>query len=226
VLSVGDSQFQDKCLKKLNDLGTTGRTILYVSHDISTVLNICNKGIFLEKGVLKQSGAIDDCVSEYVRSCKLWSMHWEGDFGDEHIRFYRASLRSDSYNKDFFYQGESVTIEMEYEILKPLAELSLGITIWNTRNQLLARSRMDNDSEHLVKFLSHGKQKIYLTFDSALFHEGEYLIKIESGIYNNKIIFDDEIVLKLPIYSPNKNMRFSHLIPRDGVLLGNQWKQL
>src|ERR1700730_2171622 len=53
VLAVGDAQFQEKCLKKMNEIATQNRTVLFVSHNINSVLALCNKGILLEKGEVK-----------------------------------------------------------------------------------------------------------------------------------------------------------------------------
>ena len=52
VLAVGDQPFQEKCLKKLGELGQVGRTVLFVSHDIGNVLSLCNKGLWLDQGEL------------------------------------------------------------------------------------------------------------------------------------------------------------------------------
>jgi lipopolysaccharide transport system ATP-binding protein len=75
ALSVGDLQFQEKCLKKLSELSTChGRTILFVSHDVNSVLGLCNKGLYLEKGRLKESGPIENCVKAYMQALELAKM--------------------------------------------------------------------------------------------------------------------------------------------------------
>jgi lipopolysaccharide transport system ATP-binding protein len=67
VLAVGDAEFQKKCLGKMGDVSKgEGRTVLFVSHNMSSVRQLCNKGVFLENGRLFQSGNIDETVSLYV----------------------------------------------------------------------------------------------------------------------------------------------------------------
>lgn len=224
VLAVGDSQFQEKCLKKLNDLSSKGRTVLFVSHDIGAILSLCNKGVFMEKGQIKQFGPIDQCINEYVRSWRIRSLCWEGEEGDEHIRFYRASLTSNESNKEFFYQSEKTNLEVEYEILKPIQDLVLGIGIWNQRNQLLARSHTSDDVEQFHLFTKPGRHKASFQLDAGLFHEGEYLIKLDCGIHNKKRIIHDEIVIKFPVYAQKKNTRFSNASNKEGIFLGNNWR--
>lgn len=70
VLAVGDAQFQKKCIGKMEDISKGhGRTILFVSHNMASLTNLCNKGIVLEKGsVVKPVSAIHDAVSFYMQS--------------------------------------------------------------------------------------------------------------------------------------------------------------
>lgn len=66
VLAVGDAEFQKKCLGKMKDVSEHGRTILFVSHNMSAIKSLCSKGIFLENGLLKYSGKIGDTISNYL----------------------------------------------------------------------------------------------------------------------------------------------------------------
>ena len=68
VLAVGDAEFQKKCLGKMKDVAGEGRTVIFVSHDIGAVKNLCKKGILLEKGRITFSGDINSVVSKYQSS--------------------------------------------------------------------------------------------------------------------------------------------------------------
>ncbi len=66
VLAVGDMKFQKKCLDKMKDLAKNqGKTILYVSHNMSTISDMCNRCIFLEEGTLKYDGAVEKAIQMY-----------------------------------------------------------------------------------------------------------------------------------------------------------------
>ena len=223
VLAVGDAAFQQKCLKKLNRLSSGGRTILFVSHDVGSVLTICNKGLYLEDGVAKEFGPIEQCVNAYMSKCPIQKLSWNGNEGDEHIRFYQCSLKANQPDREFFYQGESVTVQVEYEILKTSPDLVFGINVLNQRNQLLARSHIYDDIEKFDKFTKPGKHKVSFALNAALFHEGEYLIKLDCSLFNKHPIISDQITLKYPVFTQEKNTRFSHLNERDGLFLGNHW---
>lgn len=64
ALSVGDSEFKKKCLDKLAEIGRSGRTIIFVSHDMWS-LQFCNKGILLEKGSIVPTKDLNDCIAKY-----------------------------------------------------------------------------------------------------------------------------------------------------------------
>ena len=66
VLAVGDVAFQRKCLGKMGDIASQGRTILFVSHNISAIQTLCSRGILLQDGCLAMEGPIDRVVSYYL----------------------------------------------------------------------------------------------------------------------------------------------------------------
>jgi len=66
VLAVGDAKFQKKCLGKMSDVAKGGRTVLFVSHNMAAVENLCSKAIVLNNGTTQYQGKVDDCVKEYM----------------------------------------------------------------------------------------------------------------------------------------------------------------
>jgi lipopolysaccharide transport system ATP-binding protein len=66
VLAVGDAEFQSKCLGKMQNVAQGGRTVLFVSHNMSAIRTLCGRALLLEKGRLKQNGCVDDCVRAYL----------------------------------------------------------------------------------------------------------------------------------------------------------------
>ena len=66
VLAVGDAEFQKKCLGKMGDVSKgEGRTVLFVSHNMGSILNLCKKGLLLDKGKLVASGAVNETITQY-----------------------------------------------------------------------------------------------------------------------------------------------------------------
>ncbi|MCI8711991.1 MAG: ABC transporter ATP-binding protein [Ruminococcus sp.] len=66
ILSVGDYQFQQKCYGRMNEMLQGGTTLLYVSHDINSVKDLCDHAIWLDHGVVKMSGPVEEVAAEYM----------------------------------------------------------------------------------------------------------------------------------------------------------------
>lgn len=84
VLAVGDSEFQKKCLGKMKDVSTSGRTVLFVSHNMGAVKNLCNTSIILDKGRLIKDGPTNLVVNEYLNESfmELGQISWNEASGD------------------------------------------------------------------------------------------------------------------------------------------------
>lgn len=222
VLAVGDAAFQEKCLKTLNELGSAGRTVLFVSHDINAVMNLCNRGVYLDKGKIVSSGPIDVCVDAYMRHVQIISSQWHGNLGDDHVRFTKMSINSE-HSREFFYQDEDAVVEIEYEIFKPSQEIAFSIGVWNQRNQLLAQSSSMEASNTSNPIHQIGKHLIAFKLDMSLFHEGEYFIKLECVGHHNRRVICDDIIIKLAVYSQDVNINSCRSNPRTGISLGSRW---
>ena len=172
VLAVGDAQFQEKCLKKMNEMGAQGSTVLFVSHSINSVLSLCNKGIYLEKGELRAFEPIEQCVSRYMRSCPVAGLEWQGTVGDDHVRIYQASLRAPSSDMGFFYHGEKTFLDVDFEILRPSPDLILGFSVLNSRSHSIARSRLCDHGEYSNLVNAGGRHRLSFELDLDLFQSG------------------------------------------------------
>ena len=67
VLAVGDSAFQKKCLGKMDDVAKQGRTVMFVSHNMSAVQELCQRGILIESGSIAFDGPVTECISQYFK---------------------------------------------------------------------------------------------------------------------------------------------------------------
>ncbi len=68
VLAVGDAQFQKKCIGKMEEVGNEGRTVLFVSHNMSAISQLCTTGILLKNGAIEMNSSIENCVNKYTES--------------------------------------------------------------------------------------------------------------------------------------------------------------
>jgi lipopolysaccharide transport system ATP-binding protein len=68
VLAVGDADFQKKCLGKMGEIANEGRTVLFISHNMTSIINLCNKGILLNDGKVAFDGNIEDSINLYLKN--------------------------------------------------------------------------------------------------------------------------------------------------------------
>jgi lipopolysaccharide transport system ATP-binding protein len=76
VLAVGDAQFQEKCLGKMRSVAGQGRTVLFVSHNMQAIRQLCSRGVLLQQGKVAVGGSVDRCVAEYLRKGTSASAHF------------------------------------------------------------------------------------------------------------------------------------------------------
>jgi lipopolysaccharide transport system ATP-binding protein len=113
VLSVGDAEFQKKCLGKMHDVATSGRTVLFVSHNIQAVSLLCSRGVLLTAGSLTYAGSIQETIDRYVSTfSKASDSHELPDRrpGSGEYRFTRASPA-----REYFGGAEEKIIYFEIE---------------------------------------------------------------------------------------------------------------
>ena len=125
VLAVGDAEFQKKCQMKMKDVTSDGRTVVFVSHSMTTVTNLCNRCVLLEEGKVQ---AIDDPIAIadlYFSSGQSnvgASLNFPSDSvrpGDDVAKLCSARLVNNSLAVvDNFDRGEQVGVEMTFEVLK------------------------------------------------------------------------------------------------------------
>lgn len=220
VLAVGDAQFQDKCFRKMSELSSKGLTIIFVSHHMNSILRVCNKGLLLNKGRMQCFGSITDCVSEYETKELISSRLWIGDEGDEHIRLNRLEMIPVDPTRDYCFQGEDLQIAMEYEVLKPMHQMTVGLALYTTKHNLLASSHTSDNLININKFNQRGKYRLKFNINTAKFFPGDYLIKADVIIPMLKQVVKDEASLNLKIFSTGE----ISLVDKSGHgFLGNDW---
>ncbi len=119
VLAVGDVTFQKKCLAKLDDVGHSGRTVLFVSHNLAALRRICTRALMLKDGRLVMDGPVDVVVKEYLGGDKLVAERvWPagGGPGGNVVQLTRAvALRQDGTPATRFGEHEPIHLVMEFE---------------------------------------------------------------------------------------------------------------
>lgn len=135
VLAVGDAEFQKKCLGKMDDVAhKQGRTVIFVSHGLQAVANLCNKAIYLEKGQLRMQGATDEVIAYYLNKDNRQSTHTferSYDFTQEHPFIRKAWFEDDEGHPAAIHQnGKPLSLKVEIEN-KKLLDCEIAIAFFD-----------------------------------------------------------------------------------------------
>jgi lipopolysaccharide transport system ATP-binding protein len=150
VLAVGDARFQKKCLNKMEDVAHSGRTVIFVSHNMSAVTRICQRAIFLDEGRVVSSGPVQDIVSDYllggsgVTAVREWK-DLKSAPGGEFCRLRAVRVRDRAgMTSDTFDIRQPIGIEMEYDVLQGGYHLLPHYLLWNEEGtQILHANDLD-----------------------------------------------------------------------------------
>jgi lipopolysaccharide transport system ATP-binding protein len=179
VLAVGDAEFQKKCIGKMNDVSKNGRTLLFVSHNMSALSSLCAKSIYIQKGQLKSIGETNQIVSEYLsqENANNASVVWKTDErpGDKIAKLNSTRLIDVDFKTiEFLEIHQKVGIEFIYEILEegfmPLPNVHV-----RTLLQEYAFSSLQNAEE---KLSTKGIHKSIVWIPANILNDQVYSISI------------------------------------------------
>jgi lipopolysaccharide transport system ATP-binding protein len=147
VLAVGDAEFQKKALGKLQNVSQTkGRTVLFVSHNMASMLNLCSKGLLLEDGEIAFRGSMKDTVDCYLESSVRSS---SVEYSEKKFRN-ASSLRIQSIRlldaqslqpKSSFRMAEDIVVELKVVTDEPEENIGLNIRMNDSMNHAIAAWR-------------------------------------------------------------------------------------
>lgn len=119
VLAVGDSEFQKKCLGKMSQVASRGRTVLFVSHNMVAVKNLCSRALYLQKGALLLDDKVETVVNNYLETGieSASERDWAADemAGNDKIKIKRVAIYSENKSpSDPILTNENVVLEVEF----------------------------------------------------------------------------------------------------------------
>ncbi len=137
VLSVGDVAFQEKCLDRMEGASREGRTIVFISHNLGAVRNLCDRAMLLSRGEMRAIGGVGEVIKEYVgeveRDLPRSLRERENRDGSGELRFVEMRLEREGHVIDSPTSGEDVDIVLNYETErdKPFRTVNFGITVFS-----------------------------------------------------------------------------------------------
>ena len=183
VLAVGDVAFQHKCINHMSEIQQSGRTILFVSHNMDVMQRLCSKAVLLHAGVIADSGPTSDVVQHYLKShmklssYKEWSepeMPGDGVVRLKSVRIYSGDR---STKTALFDITEPVLIEFTYDILHDNACVSPCFFLYDTSDTVVFMSGGTHDLEWMEKPRKKGCYISRCTIPANYLAEGLFRIR-------------------------------------------------
>jgi lipopolysaccharide transport system ATP-binding protein len=220
VLAVGDAAFQKKCLGKMGDVAGQGRTVLFVSHQMNAIEQLCSRALLLEQGRVKQT---DSNVRELVRAYLLsletevrgneWVNHG-GQFENTWFRPLRFFIADASGNKRSMPvpNDSDIWITIEGEIQEIDAALTVGFAVYSENGTLLFWSYQTDGSEEQWPKLHKGLNILKGKIPRRFLNEGTFRIELIGGLHFKQWLFE-----------PGRNAPFIYLGIQGGLSDSPHW---
>ena len=194
VLAVGDMAFQKKCLDKMRDAANKdGRTVLYVSHNMNTIRQLCDRCIVLDKGKIVFDGDVEEAIEVYMGVSVDLSCHYE----------YTQEYHTDKGPKSVFFKSLDIighdqsTIDtngifellLKCEIRQPCVQVKFRFEIQYADGTVAATAF----SDHGVDFQKEGIEEVRLSFNLAHLAPGRYkadMVAYSTDAFGNDIYLD------------------------------------
>jgi lipopolysaccharide transport system ATP-binding protein len=189
VLAVGDAEFQKKCLGKMGDVAYEGRTVLFVSHNMGAISNLCRSIYWLERGKLHLNGPTEYVVSQYLTQNTTTSgiCTWQRGIANENVKDFfisEVSLRAEN--------GEPISridahkpfwVEIHYTLLDDLTYCRIGFSLVSDQGITLFET-YDSDYPEFSGKRLRGSYVLRCKIPEQLLNTRRYFISVNAGIPN------------------------------------------
>ena len=203
VLAVGDAEFQRKCLGKMSDVAQEGRTVMFVSHNMSAILRLTEETILLEKGKMVLRAITPKAVDYYMAAgfSQLGERTWDADeIPSSAAPFRPIALRVCDGNQrvvDTVRSTEPTRVTIQYKLEAPVTGLRVGIYLLTMQGEFVFTSFDTDDSEYFERYgvRPAGHYISRCTIPADFLNEGRYVLGMNASTFRVKRYFHDEHAL-------------------------------
>ena len=174
VLAVGDAEFQKKCLGKMDEVSKSGRTVLFVSHDLSAVSTLTKKSIFLDKGKVKQFDTTPAVIQAYSSNFTQTNIHYQDAIEGKPCITKVEVVTSEGG----VLQGNEkpLTVNFEAQLPYDLNGFALSLQIFNHLNQPIVYNWFFDESDKEPR--KKGTHNFTINFDKLRLYQGNYFVRV------------------------------------------------
>ncbi len=180
VLAVGDAEFQKKAIGKMQDVSKgQGRTVLFVSHNMAAVQNLCTSSMLLVNGKIRSIGNTSDIIQEYLTGLQNIKK-WQGNIETDILNVYNTYVKNSKNEDQFLCSSDEIEIGIELEIKKEISDLVCGINIISGFGYPILRANYNDFN--LCNKLNVGKYLLKYKIPPNFLAVGNYIIDFDIAI--------------------------------------------
>jgi lipopolysaccharide transport system ATP-binding protein len=201
VLSVGDAEFQRRSMGKMKQSAQSGRTVLFVSHNMTAVRSLCSRVIWLERGRVRLEGPTEEVVAAYQTNYiqatteRKWSR--KDAPGSEEALLYRVCVRPGGGGDQFRWE-DTVEVAIDMDVHQ-VDDLAVSIQVLNRDDQVVFTTNTLEGMPNVP--LKRGAQTLECHFPDHILNEGEYYLNVVVTKHA-RVIFRVDHVVKFTLIEP------------------------
>jgi lipopolysaccharide transport system ATP-binding protein len=206
VLAVGDAEFQRKCLGKMSDVADEGRTVLFVSHNMSAIQRLTEETIVLDKGRVVLRAATPEAVDYYMTSemSRSGEHTWEGKVTGDGNPFNPIGLRVVDHQGrvvDQVPSTEPFSIEFEYALDENITGLRVGLYLYTSRGEPVFTSFDTDDPGRYERWVERSKGKLVSRCEipANFLNGGTFVLGVNASAFQIRSYFTDEHTLTFTV---------------------------
>lgn len=221
VLAVGDASFQKKCLGKMGEVAGEGRTVIFVSHNMNAVKNLCTSAVFLDKGICSPKLEVGEAIRRYNLSGGS-EHNLKFPLKKDYLTIHEFSVKQNGTSPTEFSGDDTIDLCIDFELNENQDDFRIGCFIKDELGDTICRSLLTDWTEGLTNIKS-GRYQITTKIDAGTLTSGMYHFQIHSSIYGYKDIgMEDLISTPVKLNNPSNfnpsyagERRFGHIIPNN-----------
>jgi hypothetical protein len=230
VLAVGDGEFQRKCLRAMSDLHSSGRTVLFVSHNLAAVHSLCTRAIWIDRGRMKEDGTPAEVIRSYLSAFSTTDdvkrdLEQTADrSGSGDIRFTRIEiLTADRTETASVRCGDSIVIRLHFNAKRDMVEPIFGIDIQTALGIMVAQIHTYNNGFE-IPVLRAGPGHIDVRIEDLNLLPGRYLLSLYAA--NLGHIYHDVLpnCTAIEVHTSNRYGLMRGMTQNPIAIFGTSWE--
>jgi lipopolysaccharide transport system ATP-binding protein len=184
VLAVGDAQFQKKCMGKIGEVAKGGRTVLFVSHNLTTIRTLCNRTILLNQGLCVADGPSDQVINKYTSSIRegIFVREWANEKSapqNETIMLNKVFLSNEAGKLiDMIYTDTAFNIELEFTVKIEGSSVGFTVIFYDNENNCVFSSINNHEANWYGKPMPAGNYKSVCKIPPNFFNNGWFNLSV------------------------------------------------